>query len=170
MLVTAPRPEPPFGLAPTTLVQTGLDFLGLVPGLNIPANATNATISAVRGDYVDAALSAIGALPVLGTIGKLGGRLPDALRYLEDILRPGGKLIGEAGTKDVIRVLPASEREALSVELSKVGSIVENQRYPGRIREVPGLGNIGFRDNSRFGPTIDINIEGFEDITKIHFK
>jgi RHS repeat-associated protein len=47
-------------------IQVGLDGAGLVPGLGEPADVANALISAGRGNWGDAALSACAAVPVLG--------------------------------------------------------------------------------------------------------
>ena len=124
----------------------------------------------MRGHYGEAGWSAFTALPFLGTIGKYGRGSEAVLEHLTSILKPGGKLIGEAGSKDTIRVVPLSQREALTTELSKVGNVISKPTYDGTFREISGLGNIGFRESKEFGPTIDIDIEGLRDIRKIHFK
>lgn len=47
-------------------VQTTLDIAGLAPGIGEPADVINAIISAGRGNWVDAGLSATSAIPFLG--------------------------------------------------------------------------------------------------------
>ncbi len=47
-------------------VQGAADVLGLIPGLNIPAEIVSGLISLKKGDYVGAALSACGLMPVEG--------------------------------------------------------------------------------------------------------
>jgi len=55
------------------MVQTALDFAGLIPGFGDIADIANAAISFGRGNYEDAALSAVSAVPLIGdAIGKGG--------------------------------------------------------------------------------------------------
>lgn len=63
-------------------VQTGLDLAGLVPVLGAPADGANAVISAVRGDWVGAALSAAGMVPGLGEAATAGKLAKKAVRHL----------------------------------------------------------------------------------------
>lgn len=53
----------------TTLdnIQTGLDVVGLVPGLGEVADGINALIYLVKGDYLNASLSAAAMIPLVGT-------------------------------------------------------------------------------------------------------
>ncbi len=110
-------------------------------------------------------------VPAIG--GFAGAGANKVLQQLQNILKPGGKLIGEAagkGGQELIRVVPISQREALTAELSKLGNVIDKATYNGTFREIPGLGSIGFRESKQFGPTIDINIRGLSGIEKIHFK
>jgi len=34
--------------------------------------------------------------------------------------------------------------------------------------EIEGIGNVGFRNSEQFGPTIDIELGGFEKLKKFH--
>lgn len=71
-----------------------LDLIGLVPVFGEPADVANAAWHAAEGNYVDAGLSLISVIPVVGdAIGK-GGKL--AKRF-------GGKLSGKA--LDVVKTL-----------------------------------------------------------------
>ena len=59
-------------------VQLGLDVIGLVPGYGEIADAVNAGIYALRGDYLNANLSMAACIPVVGwaaTGGKLAGKM-----------------------------------------------------------------------------------------------
>ncbi|MBZ4420714.1 RHS repeat-associated core domain-containing protein [Myxococcus sp. RHSTA-1-4] len=49
-------------------IQLGLTGAGFIPGLGIVADVANAGISAVRGNYLDAALSLGAAVPIVGDI------------------------------------------------------------------------------------------------------
>lgn len=49
-------------------LQVGLDAVGLIPGAGEAFDAANALISAGRGKYVDALLSAISIVPTVGDI------------------------------------------------------------------------------------------------------
>ncbi len=56
----------------TTLdaIQLVLDGVGLIPGFGEAADALNALISGLRGDYIGAALSVICMVPVAGYVGN----------------------------------------------------------------------------------------------------
>ena len=54
-------------------LQTVLDLVGVIPGVGDVVDIANAAISLARGNYSDAALSALSALPLIGdAIGKGG--------------------------------------------------------------------------------------------------
>ena len=77
--------------------QTGLDIVGLIPGIGEFADATNALISLARGNNLDALLSVISFVPVYGdAIGK-GGKL--ALAAIKPLMKNPqiAKLAAEAG-------------------------------------------------------------------------
>jgi len=59
--------------------QTGLDVAGTLPVLGEPCDAANAAISAARGDWTGAGLSAASMIPVYGDAVGKGGK---AARYL----------------------------------------------------------------------------------------
>ncbi|MFB1484325.1 RHS repeat-associated core domain-containing protein [Corallococcus sp. RDP092CA] len=80
-----------------------------------------------------------------------------------DVLRPGGKLIGQAGTSSQIRILQGgkAEAEALFGQLSKGGEVVAGSKYPGTLVRLPDGGTVGFRPVSTSGPpTIDVTVKG----------
>jgi hypothetical protein len=51
-------------------IQMGLTFFGMVPVVGDAANLVNAGISLFRGNYGDAAVNALAAIPVVGAIGE----------------------------------------------------------------------------------------------------
>lgn len=82
-------------------LQTVLAFAGVVPGLNIPANAINAGISVIRGNYGQAAISAAAViLPGLGVLGEAAGVSNALVRAAE---------AGEVGETIAARVFYATE-------------------------------------------------------------
>jgi hypothetical protein len=52
-------------------LQMLLDVVGLIPGLGAPADILNAIISGARGDWLGAALSLFGAVPVADRIDRV---------------------------------------------------------------------------------------------------
>lgn len=88
-----------------------------------------------------------------------------------EILRPGGKLIGEAGSGPSIRIVRGGKAEAeeLFRRLAEGGEPVAGTTYPGTRVRLPGGGFIGLRLVSTSGPiTIDVEIAGL-GIDKIKF-
>jgi hypothetical protein len=55
------------------------------------------------------------------------------------------------------------------LDLGKGGQLGKRD-YNGVAIDLPGGGFIGLRESTKHGPTIDINVPGFEDVTKFHFK
>lgn len=64
-----------------------LDVIGIIPGLGEAADLTNAAWYAAEGNYLDAGLSVISMVPVVGDIIGKGGKIAK---------RAGGKLSGPA--------------------------------------------------------------------------
>jgi hypothetical protein len=62
-------------------VQTGLDFVGLIPGLGEIADGANALIYLGRGDYVNASLSAAAMIPIAGWAATGGKFANKAVKY-----------------------------------------------------------------------------------------
>jgi hypothetical protein len=99
-------------------------------------------------------------------------RLPTA----EEILRPRGRLIGQPGENPGIRLIrsfdPLSSAEDLFWDLTRegrIGTVVNDARYPGILVRLPNGGFVGVRPVSTSGPpTVDLNIPGI-DIREIKF-
>jgi len=77
----------------TTLdtIQVGLDIAGYIPVIGIVADLTNAGIHLVRGNYVDAGLSAIGAIPGFGDAIKGGAKIAKAAGGVAGVVGQGAK-------------------------------------------------------------------------------
>jgi hypothetical protein len=99
-----------------------------------------------------------------GAVESGASAFSEAAGTVVNLLRPGGKLVGEAGTSSKIRILKGgtSEAEPLFKQLSEGGKALEGTKYPGQLVELPGGGRIGFRPTSTSGPpTIDVmGVEG----------
>jgi hypothetical protein len=72
-------------------------------------------------------------------------------------------------TPGIREVSSQKELDDLFEEL-RVHGTPTGSRYPGSGYDLTGGGFIGRRQSKKFGPTLDINIPGVEDVTKIHVK
>ncbi len=72
------------------MTQMGLDVVGIFEPTPF-ADLTNAGISAVRGEWGNAALSVLGVIPYVGDLGKLG-KIPKWLSSIEKLTTAVGKL------------------------------------------------------------------------------
>ena len=64
-------------------LQSGLDVVGLIPGVGEVADGINAVISVARGNYLDMVFSIISMIPAAGDVfGKAGKYLTRALHPL----------------------------------------------------------------------------------------
>lgn len=66
------------------------DTLGLVPGLNVPAEILSGALSLYRGDYVGFSLSMIGLLPIAGE-AAIGVKIARSARELWRPARPAAQ-------------------------------------------------------------------------------
>jgi hypothetical protein len=143
-------------------LQMLLDVVGLIPGLGAPADILNAIISGARGDWLGAALSLFGAVPVAGeaaTAGKIAKNsekyaaavakvadevLPYLPKRVQDKLRPAidaaKKKIDELGGKK-----PKAEPEAppKAKDEGKDGQKVKPDPCAALENGVPGEGYRG---------------------------
>src|SRR5207244_13474157 len=89
-----------------------------------------------------------------------------------DLLMPGGKPIGQAGTSPTVRRLPGGlpAAEALFRRLAEGGTPNTPSGYRGKGVDLTGGGWIGLRPRSKSpnSPAIDISIPGVS-FRKIHF-
>ena len=131
----------------------------------------------VTAKGVGLALSSVshGVSKLLGRGVSTASRGVDDIAILERLgssLRPGGKLIGRGGTTEEIRVLDGGREaaERYYKVLSEGGTPTNKPTYKGVGVDLPGGGFIGLRESTKHGLTIEINVPGFNDIQKIHFK
>ena len=75
-----------------------------------------------------------------------------------EVLKPGGQLVGEAGTSKAIRVLPGGEQaaEKLFDRLTKGGTDITPPDFKGKIVRLPNGNQISYRPTSKSElPTIE---------------
>lgn len=134
------------------ILQTALDLAGFVPGLGDIADGINVAISALRKDYVGAALSAVSMIPGLGDVIakpikallKAGKGIP--FKYIQKILpaleKFGPTLIQKA--KTVISKLPFGKEKMLKMIPSlENGLKIAAQTLSGSAEQVAGkVGNL----------------------------
>jgi len=94
-------------MSPSDLGHTALDVVGLVPGVGTVANLANAGWYAASGDYADAALSAVAAIP-------FGGDAADAAKLAKD-----GVKLAKDGAKAAKGVADAAKDGAKAVKGAK---------------------------------------------------
>ena len=89
-----------------------------------------------------------------------------------DVLKPAGRLVGQAGSSADIRELPGGKQAAEEMfdRLTKGGFDITPPRYPGKRIRLPNGDTIGYRSKSTSGPpTIDVDIAGV-GIEKLKFR
>ncbi|MEM1310332.1 MAG: hypothetical protein AAGF98_12730 [Cyanobacteria bacterium P01_H01_bin.153] len=77
-------------------LHTGLDIVGLIPGVGEIADGANAFLYGAQGRHTEAALSAAAMIPGLGW-GATGGKL--AAKGAKSLAKSSGKEIAETGLK-----------------------------------------------------------------------
>jgi hypothetical protein len=90
----------------------------------------------------------------------------------QDILTPGGSLIGtpSPGGDETIRNVPGGQQSAREMfDRLSSGGVSYRGAYPGTAVEFPDGGFVGIRDADTEHPTIDVNLPGVPDVTKLHF-
>jgi hypothetical protein len=162
---------------------------GTTAGKAVTAAASKAGTSianSVAGQAVQGAAKAVTGA-VKAAAGKTAGKVASVVRSalpgsaakaatpsVDDLLRPGGSLIGKAGTSESIRELNGglSEAQAMFGQLSQGGKVVTQNAKLTRV-ELPGGGFVQLRTVMSRSPgteaTIDVNIPGL-NITKLKFN
>ncbi|GAB2909704.1 hypothetical protein GCM10027093_54770 [Paraburkholderia jirisanensis] len=90
-------------------VHGGLDAAGLIPGLGAVPDLLNAGIYAVEGDYVNAGISAVAAIPVVGD-AALAGKY--AVKGGELVAKEGERLAAKESAKVAEQVAKEAEEKA----------------------------------------------------------
>ncbi|WP_431286656.1 hypothetical protein [Roseateles chitinivorans] len=90
------------------------------------------------------------------------------------MLTPNGEPVGHvegSATPDVRTVSP-TELDGIVNDLKGLGAKQGSRgKYPGDWYELPnGQGGFGLRNSKNNGRTIDVNIPGVPEVTKIHQK
>ncbi|WP_214515336.1 hypothetical protein, partial [Mycobacterium tuberculosis] len=107
---TAPEPKKEESLSTLDLIQGGLDVLGMIPGWGAVFDLANAGISAARGNYAEAGLSLLAAIPGVGdaaAVLKLSNRAAKTVK---------------AVTKTAIATKSVSENFATAYNQAKEGN------------------------------------------------
>ena len=106
------------------IVHTGLDVIGLIPGLGEVADLTNAGLYAKKGEYLMAAFSVISLIPAIGdAIGK-GGKIGT---YLSKFGVKGGGKASKALGKLLSKHMPKIQKTLKSLKSNKyVGKYVDD--------------------------------------------
>ena len=90
----------------------------------------------------------------------------------EDVLIPNGVPIGapSLGGDTSIRNVPGGPSAARQIfdQLSQGGTRYYGD-YPGAAVELPNGGFVGIRGTDTDHPTIDVNIPGISQVSKLHF-
>ncbi|MDX6528470.1 MAG: hypothetical protein QOH41_760 [Blastocatellia bacterium] len=103
---------------------------------------------------------------VAAFLGRSAEALATAGRTLEEILMPGGEMIGQAGAKFGYREVQGGipEARAMFDELTRGGQVISDSTYKGTLIRMPNGGTIGFRTQMTASPntaaTIDVNMNG----------
>jgi len=126
-------------MSPSQIGHTALDVLGMVPVVGTVANLANAGWYAADGDWADAGMSALAAIPIEGDA-------VDALKLGKDGVEIAGDATeaGEAGAKiadDAANVRPAgepSDEPTVWVQHGKQGPIREYS--PDQVAGTPDVG------------------------------
>jgi hypothetical protein len=90
-------------------LQMLLDVIGLVPGFGAPADILNAIISGARGDWLGAALSLFGAVPVAGEAATAGKIAKNADRYAAAVAKVADEVLPHLPASVQAQLRPAIE-------------------------------------------------------------
>ena len=140
-------------------VQTGLDIVGLIPGLGEIADGLNGLISLARGDYVGAGLSFAAMIPFAGwaaTAGKFGRRAAKVVNAASDVTRAASKYGDEAAS--VVSTVARNADEAAEVVAKNADELA------GAAKNAPssaGTATVHYRPGPQ-GPhwTVETNVPG----------
>ncbi len=163
--VLPPRPiAPPVSGIPGMRGQGDLDGLFYIPPTSAPSGFANVTLP--------------GSLPVMiwNTLGR-------GLIFNEEakgssgpagILTPNGLPVGhvDGGATPDVRTVTPGQMDGIIDDLKGLGATPGSRgNYPGEWYNLPNnQGGFGVRDSRNSGRTVDVNIPGLPDVTKIHQK
>lgn len=138
-------------------------YLAALPALMLtPSNAGQIVKDQIYGPNAD---------PKYSNIYSQSGNLP---RSPGDVLAPNGQPIGhvEGGATPDIRTVSPGQLDGIINGLKGLGAKQGSKaNYPGDWYDLPdGQGGFGVRDSKSAGRTLDVNIPGVPDVTKLHQK
>ncbi len=152
--------------------QQAIDELGqFFPAYNIATGLAEIAQTYNTGNITLPDALAQGAVLVATSVA--GKRVAGALtpnRLAEDLLRPGGNLLGSVakGATENIRTVSSAEFSNLQSQLMKLGGTqVQKPTYMGVWYELPGGGGFGVRQ-AKSGPTLAFDLPGFPKGFKVH--
>lgn len=128
--------EPDRGALIADVGQIALDIVGIVDPTGI-ADLSNAGISIVRGNFLDAAISAAGVVPILGDAAKLGklGSWAQTLANAVDLAKvdagfrsavePALRQLSGALDTAPLDMLPGAARETLQGIRTKIDEVLD---------------------------------------------
>lgn len=92
----------------------------------------------------------------------------------EEVLKPGGVLIGRPGSGSAgpeVREVPGGlpKAEEIYTRLHRGGAVNTPPGYDGEGRDVPSGGWVGLRPRAEGSPAVDVNVPSVPEIGKIHF-
>ncbi|VFR51963.1 hemagglutinin-like secreted protein [plant metagenome] len=95
-------------------------------------------------------------------------------KQLDEILKPGGNLVGDVnqGATSEVRTVSPGEFWNIERDLLSLGAKLDSsKKYPGSWYELQnGMGGFGVRISEASGRTLDLNIPGYDRGLKIHQK
>lgn len=119
-----PPDEEKSGLGLSDVGHTTLDILGLVPVVGEAADVTNAAWHAAEGHYLDAGLSLISVVPLIGDVIGKGGKLAGKLGA-----KVPGKAVDVLATLDIGAMLRAYEKHpGIGPHARKIADALEHWR------------------------------------------
>jgi len=114
-------------------VQTGLDVLGLIPGIGEFFDLANAGIYAYRGDYVNAGMSLMAVIPIFGMAATAGKAVNKGVKAAEMGLKAT-----EVATTGVQYTKSTLQLGQQMHKAYKVGDVVEGEAMK-EFRGIPGI-------------------------------
>jgi len=118
------------------VTQIGLDIVGIVDPTGI-ADLSNAAISVARGNFLDAAISVAGVLPLVGDaakLGKLGGWAQTLAKAVDlakvdagfrKAVEPALRKLADALNAAPLEMLPGAARETLQGIRTKLDEVLD---------------------------------------------
>jgi hypothetical protein len=102
-------------------LQEGIGWLGLAPGVGAVPDIVNAGIYTLRGNYKEAALSGLFAIPIIGDAASAGRKVAKAAGKVGDIIDTGKKADEAIDlTKKIINNKVPNEVTTIGEDITKI--------------------------------------------------